>query len=167
MLPDLLAPRLRLVVVGTAAGLCSAARGHYYACRGNSFWQLLHDSGIVDRPLGPADDAQLPALGIGLTDLAKGVAQSHDRGLRYDVPGLVGKLEVVRPGWVAFHGKTAAGAVARALGQPKPGLGPVDWRVAGAEVFVLPSASGANRRRDYDGLPTRLEWWRQLAALLG
>jgi TDG/mug DNA glycosylase family protein len=39
----------------------------------------------------------------------------------------------------------------------------VDWTIGDAEVFVLPSSSGANRRRDYDGRATRVEWWRELA----
>jgi TDG/mug DNA glycosylase family protein len=32
-------------------------------------------------------------------------------------------------------------------------------------VFVLPGVSGATRRKDYDGRPTRVAWWRELAAL--
>jgi double-stranded uracil-DNA glycosylase len=31
---------------------------------------------------------------------------------------------------------------------------------------VLPSSSGANRRRDYDGRPSRLDWWSELADYL-
>jgi TDG/mug DNA glycosylase family protein len=34
-------------------------------------------------------------------------------------------------------------------------------------VFVLPGVSGANQRKDYDGRPNRLSWWRDLAALSG
>jgi TDG/mug DNA glycosylase family protein len=34
-------------------------------------------------------------------------------------------------------------------------------------VFVLPGTSGANRRKDYDGRPNRIAWWRDLAALAG
>jgi TDG/mug DNA glycosylase family protein len=36
-----------------------------------------------------------------------------------------------------------------------------------ARVFVLPSSSGANRRRSYDGRPTRVAWWSELAQQLG
>lgn len=39
--PDLLAPHLRLVFCGTAAGNVSAARGAYYAGPGNQFWPIL------------------------------------------------------------------------------------------------------------------------------
>ncbi len=163
MLPDILAPGLKLVIVGTAAGETSAARGHYYAGPGNDFWALMYDSGLVPERLGPADDHRLPEHGIGLTDLNKTVAQSHDRGLTYDVDGFVAKIAEVAPAWVAFHGKTAAKAYTQAVGAPKPALGELAGDIAGARVFVLPSASGANRRATYDGRRTRLEWWAELA----
>jgi hypothetical protein len=35
--------------------------------------------------------------------------------------------------------------------------------IAGARLFVLPSASEANRRATYDGRRARLEWWAELA----
>jgi len=47
------------------------------------------------------------------------------------------------------------------------GLGVTDWYLAPAQVFVLPGTSGANRRKDYDGRPDRLSWWKDLAALAG
>ena len=40
-----------------------------------------------------------------------------------------------------------------------------DWGIGTSEVFVLPGTSGANQRKDYDGRPNRLAWWRELAAL--
>ncbi len=165
VLPDILAPGDDVVFCGTAVGECSARRGHYYAGRGNAFWRLLHQAGFTPEQLGPEDDVTLPSYGLGLTDLVKNLAQSHDRGLPFDVPTFVGKVEAVRPRWVAFTGKVAGSAAARVLGHRKPSLGPQDWTVAGAQVFVLPSSSGANQRREYDGRPTRLDWWAELAAL--
>jgi TDG/mug DNA glycosylase family protein len=168
MLPDILRPGLRLVICGTAAGTVSAARGHYYAGPGNEFWQLLHDSGLVSARLRPEQDTELLQYGIGLTDLVKGTAQSNDRGLRrrYDVANLTSKIESVAPAWLALHGKEAGKAVARDIGRAAPGLGMQDWRVSGANTFVLPNASGANRGGPYDGRATRLEWWNELARLL-
>ena len=78
-------------------------------------------------------------------------------------------VERWRPAWVAFTSKGTAAYAARALGHRpgprEPGLGVVDWDVAGAEVFVLPGTSGANQRKDYDGRPNRLSWWRDLAQI--
>ena len=42
----------------------------------------------------------------------------------------------------------------------RPGLGIAAWGIGRSEVFVLPGTSGANRRKDYDGRPDRLAWWR-------
>jgi TDG/mug DNA glycosylase family protein len=71
------------------------------------------------------------------------------------------------PEWLAFTSKGVAHEAARALRIPKPGLGQADWYIGQTQVFVLPGTSGANQRKDYDGRPTRIAWWRDLAALSG
>ena len=148
---------------GTAPGLASAAARHYYAGPGNAFCALLHESGLVPEPMRPADDARVLEFGIGLTDLVKTMAQSHDRGLPYDVAALDQRIEACSPGWLAFTSKAAGGAAARWAGQRPPALGPQAWSIGGARVFVLPSPSGRNQgRASYDGRATRLEWWREL-----
>lgn len=167
VLPDHLRPGLRVVFCGTAPGLVSAARGHYYAGPGNAFWSLLHEAGFTPVRLEPDADSSLPDLGIGLTDLVKTMAQSHDRGLPYDVAGLERRIGAVRPAWLAFTSKEAGAAAARWLGEPRPILGRQEWTLGGARVFVLPSPSGRNQgRASYDGRATRLEWWRELAELV-
>jgi TDG/mug DNA glycosylase family protein len=166
MLPDYLVPGLRVVLVGTAVGEQSFARGHYYAGRGNSFWRLLCEAGLTASRLTPEDDATLPNFGIGLTDLVKSVAQSHDRGLteHYDVPGFETKIAKYQPSVVAFTSKEAATVVARTDRYRAPSFGPAPWTVGGRPVFVLPSPSGSNNRRTD---PTREEWWRRLANFIG
>ena len=155
-----------MVFCGTAPGVASARAGHYYAGPGNRFWPFLYEAGFVPAPLTPADDARVGEWRIGLTDLVKNVAQSHDRGLPYDVPALATKVSAHGPSWLAFTSKEAGKAAARHLGEPMRGLGEQPWRLADARVFVLPSPSGRNQgRRSYDGRPTRLEWWAELATL--
>ncbi|WP_174442329.1 mismatch-specific DNA-glycosylase [Demequina gelatinilytica] len=167
MLPDRLAPGLRVVFCGTSPGLASAARGHYYAGPGNRFWEYLGAARIVPEPLGPEDDARVTGFGVGLTDLVKTMAQSHDRGLPYDVPALAAKVAAHRPRWIAFTSKEAGAQASRWLGHPRPGLGIQEWLFAGARVFVLPSPSGRNQgRAHYDGRPGRLAWWEELASAL-
>lgn len=164
MLPDIVRPGLALVIVGTAVGTASAARRHYYAGRGNRFWSLLHESSLVPERLGPEDDQSLLEHGVGLTDLNKTVAQSHDRGLRYDVAAFAERIAEVQPRWVAFNGLTAGKEWARAVGRVRPSLGIVpSASVAGARVFVLPNSSGANTHQTY---PQKLEWWSALAELV-
>lgn len=166
VLPDLLADDLRLVIVGTAVGECSARRGHYYAGPGQSFWRLLAGARLTPELLVPHQDAALLDHGIGLSDLVKDVAQSHDRGLAFDVPTLADKIARHRPAWLALNGKIAGEACARWVGRRRPSLGLQDWTLVDVPVLVLPSSSGANRRRDYDGRPDRAAWWDELGELV-
>src|SRR5271163_4560352 len=105
VLPDYLAPGLDLVLVGTAVGTKSAERGHYYAGPGNEFWRFLFAASLVPMPLGPADDLRLPSYGIGLTDLVKSVAQSHDRGLVWEFEPFTAGITRYQPRVVAFTSK--------------------------------------------------------------
>jgi TDG/mug DNA glycosylase family protein len=169
-LPDYLAPDLRVVFCGTAAGTTSASLGHYYAGNGNLFWTYLYRARITAEPLFPSSDRRVLEFGVGLTDLAKKVAASSDRGLRqhYDVPSFIAKIERYQPLWVAFHGKEAANVVSRALGHGGAvAFGTQKWTVANAQTFVLPSASGANRDPSrLEGKADRIEWFKELARLL-
>jgi hypothetical protein len=112
VLPDYLAPGLRVVFCGTAVSTTPASRGHYYAGPGNEFWPLLHESGLTPVLLTPDEDARVLEFGLGLTDLAKTVAASSDAGLgaHYDIDGFVEKIEGLPPAWLAFHGKAAGKA---------------------------------------------------------
>lgn len=163
VLPDIVEPDLRVLFCGTAVP-CAAARGHYHAGPGDDFWRLLHEAGLTPRRLSPYDDGTLSTYGYGLTDLVRRPLSSG-RAPAYDVASLVHTLRAYRPRWLAFTSKTAGQAAARGLGLPLPGLGPADWELGGSAVFVLPSPSGANRRRDYDGRATRVEWWGELRQL--
>lgn len=61
-LTDILEPNLICVFVGTNPGVMTATAGHAYAHPSNSFWKLLHSSGLTDRRLKPEEDHTLPAL---------------------------------------------------------------------------------------------------------
>ena len=152
VMPDILAPGLDVVFCGTAPGERSAARGHYFAGHGNRFWNFLHESGLTDELLAPEDDRRLPEFGIGLTDLVKDAAQSHDRGLDFSgTPELERRLLPAAPRWVAFAGITAGAQAVKVFGALRPRHGAQDWTVAGARVFVVTNPSGANARGPWDG----------------
>lgn len=167
-LSSILAPGLAAVLCGTAVAENSERRGHYYAGSGNEFWKLLYASGLTGELLAPERDRELIRHGLGVTDLVSGISQSHDRGLRakYDVPELISVLGEYRPRFVAFTSLEAGKAAARHVGVRAPMLGLQPWSLAGICVYVLPSPSGANRRRDYQGKPTRLHWWADFADVL-
>jgi len=171
VLPGYLAPGLRVVFCGTAVSTTSAARGHYYAGPGNEFWPFLHQSGLTPVRLTPDQDACILEFGLGLTDLAKSVAASSDAGLgsHYDIDAVVEKIERFAPRWLAFHGKTAGGVASNALGHGAAvTLGEQPWSVGSSPVFVLPSAGAANRDpKRLEGRASRVDWFRDLAALAG
>jgi TDG/mug DNA glycosylase family protein len=161
-LPDLVGAEPLIVFCGLACAESTTVREHYYAGGGNSFWQMLHRSGLAPSELSPEQDESVVGLGLGLTDL---VRHGSTTPPTWDVDDLVAKVERWQPEWLAFTSKTVAQGAARALGLRKPQLGVAEWELAGVPVFVLPGTSGANQRKDYDGRPDRLSWWRDLAAL--
>jgi TDG/mug DNA glycosylase family protein len=159
VLPDILAPGLRVIFCGTAAGTASARTKAYYAGPGNSFWETLHSTGLTPVRLAPSEFGRLPEFGIGLTDICK-VLHGSDAEVgtvEFDVAGLQARIAEAEPNCLAFNGKNAArGALERAVD-----FGPQLERIGGAEVWVLPSTSGAARRY-WDIRP-----WQQLARTCG
>lgn len=144
MLPDLLAPGLDVVFCGTAASRVSAARGHYYAGPGNRFWPLLFETGLTPHLFAPTQDHHLPALGLGLTDLAKSAA-----GMDRDIPAsayaparLAELVARLHPKRLAFTSLTAAKI---ALGARHPAGRAQSARFNDLPIWVLPSPSGAAR----------------------
>src|SRR5919108_231547 len=68
--PDVLAPGLRVVFCGINPGRWSASAGAHFANPRNDFWRLLHDAAFTPRLYAPAEQHDLPALGLGLTNAA-------------------------------------------------------------------------------------------------
>jgi TDG/mug DNA glycosylase family protein len=158
ILPDLLRPGLDLVFCGTAAGRRSAEQAAYYAHPGNLFWRALHAVALTPRLFAPAEYPQLPALGIGLTDLAKHHVGNDDELPRdaFDAAALRERIERHAPRVLAFTSKAAARA---ALGRAAD-YGLQEERYGPTQLFVLPSPSG-QARGHWDLAP-----WHALAALV-
>ena len=157
VLPDVLAPGLRIVFCGTAPGTASARAGAYYAGRGNRFWPTLFEIGLTPVLLLPSEFTGLLEFGFGLTDVSK-TASGSDRevGRRGSDPRrLATTIAAVAPANLAFNGKNAA---RMGLGRPVA-YGPRPERLGGAKVWVLPSTSGA-ANGFWD-----IEPWRDLASV--
>lgn len=158
LVPDLLAPNLKLVFCGTAPSKASAAARAYYAKPGNRFWPALHAVGLTPRRFAPHEYPELLSLGMGLTDLCK-VHSGTDAELpgdAFDVPALKRKLRKFNPRLVAFTSKNAAQA---AFGHA------VDYglqaeRIGEVEAFVLCSPSGLATRFFDIGI------WKQLSSIV-
>ena len=161
-LPDHLRRGMKLIVVGCNPGDRSARVGHYYAGRGNEFWPLLYDAGIVPELLEAKDDKRVIEFGVGLTDLVKRATRGVEEIERQEFAEgrilLAQKLAEYAPRVLAFNGKI----VYEKFAQSKCKLGLQKKKLYGAHVFVLPSTSGQNAI----GQGVKRRYFRQLGALL-
>ncbi len=160
-LPDLLAPDLRLVFVGTAASNRSAAEGAYYAHPGNRFWPTLFEVGLTPRLYAPREFRDLLTLGIGFTDMSKrGSGMDHNVSADdFDAVRFTAAMRQHRPRAIAFTSKKAA-SVFYGVPTQKISLGAQPPQADFPSVFVLASPSGAATRY-WDIGP-----WRELAAFV-
>ena len=69
VVPDVVAEDLRVLFCGINPGLYTAWAGHHFARPGNRFWPALHASGFTPRLLRPAEEQELLALGLGVTNV--------------------------------------------------------------------------------------------------
>ncbi len=165
MLPDHLCQGLRAIFIGINPGIRSAETGHHYAGRGNRFWPLLHDAGLIHEPLEAQQDARLPSMGFGLSNIVErvtpGVAQLAGAELAAGSLTLREKLAAYRPEWAVFVGLT----VYRAMFQHRGRLacGPQEPALGDTRCWVVPNPSGRNTHYTYDAL---LALYRRLAEQL-
>jgi TDG/mug DNA glycosylase family protein len=155
ILPDVLAPGLRVVFCGTAAGTASARAAAYYAHPQNRFWVTLHEVGLTPVVFHPSEFVRLPEFGIGLTDASKtAVGSDREVGRRgVDPARLAAAIGAAGPDHLAFNSKRSAELI---LGR-KVEYGRQPERIGGSPVWVLPSTSPA-ARGSWD-----IEPWRDLA----
>jgi len=149
-LEDVIAPGLDILFVGINPSTLSANVGHHFARNTNRFYRALFEGGLTPRLYAPEEDATLPEIGIGITNIAgrpTGMAQELKRH-EYEAgrEPLREKVRRYRPLIVAFAGRMAATGY---YGKPRP-LGPQDGDIEGARVFVAPSPSAANKAHHPD-----------------
>ena len=157
--PDVLAPGLEVVFCGINPGFVSAAAGAHFANPRNDFWRLLHAAGFTPRLLEPAEQHDLVAVGLGVTNAALRTTRGSGDLRRADFAGAAERLERIaaelRPGWIAFVGKEAY----RGTFNERPELGEQQRRLATTRLFVLPSTSPANAAVSWE---ERLGWFEDL-----
>jgi TDG/mug DNA glycosylase family protein len=159
--PDLLAPGLRLVLVGINPGRASAAAAAHFANPRNDFWRLLEASGLTPELLGPERQREVLRFGIGITNAALRTTPGSGDLRAADFAGSAARLEriarEVAPAVMAFVGKEAY----RGSFGERPDLGLQDRTLGTTRLFVLPSTSPANAAVPW---ADRLRWFRELAA---
>jgi TDG/mug DNA glycosylase family protein len=144
-LPDLVAPGLRVMLVGINPSLWSGWSGYHFGRPSNRLWTTLHEAGLTPRRLGPEDTDELLAAGIGITNLvARATARADeltDEEIRAGVPRLEELIARWRPRVAAVLGVTAYRV---AFSRPKAVVGRQPEMLAGSVLWVLPNPSGLN-----------------------
>ncbi|HZG89447.1 MAG TPA: G/U mismatch-specific DNA glycosylase [Pseudonocardia sp.] len=145
VLPGPADPPLRVLFCGINPGLVSAATNHHFARPGNRFWPALHASGFTPRRLLPAEQGELRALGLGITNMApRATARADELSAAELVAGgqrLRALVAEHRPAWLAVVGITA---YRTAFAEPRASVGPQPDRWGGTRIWVLPNPSGLN-----------------------
>ncbi|MBD0329543.1 MAG: NUDIX domain-containing protein [Thermoleophilia bacterium] len=162
-LPDVLAPRLRVIFCGINPGRVSAAAGAHFANPRNDFWRLLYAAGFTPRLLAPHEQHEAPRFGAGITNAAQRTTRGSGDLRRGDFAGAAERLErlarELEPLAIAFVGKEAYRG---AFGE-RARLGLQERRLGDSLVFVLPSTSPANAAVSYE---ERLRWFSALRGLV-
>ncbi|WP_045741366.1 G/U mismatch-specific DNA glycosylase [Actinoplanes rectilineatus] len=144
-IPDVIGPDLRVLFSGINPSLWSAATGFHFARPGNRFWPTLHGAGFTGRLLHPSEQHLLPALGLGITNVAaRATARADELTPAELTAGGEILTEVVRrtaPRFVAILGVTAYRA---AFARPRARIGLQPDGIGDARVWVLPNPSGLN-----------------------
>ena len=145
IVPDVIAPELKVLFCGINPGLYSAWAGHHFARPGNRFWPALFASGFTDRLLRPEQEGELLRLGYGLTNLVERATVASDELTREELQAggqlFEKKVRKYRPKTVAILGVSA---YRLAFDRPAAKVGEQAQRIAGALVWVLPNPSGLN-----------------------
>ena len=155
-LDDVLAPALRVLLVGINPGLYSAAIGHNFGRPGNRFWKVLALAGFTPRVLAPHEERELLRYGLGLTNLvARATARAEEltrAELNLGGARLVQLAATLEPKVVAILGVSAYRV---AFQKPKAQLGLQPELLAQSRLWVVPNPSGLNAHHQLPEL-TRL-----------
>lgn len=162
---DLIAPGVRVLLVGINPSLWSGHAGYHFARPTNRLWRTLHEAGFTPRQLHPSEYADLLAAGIGVTNL---VARATARGdevtageLRVGAAIVAGLAERYAPAYVAFLGLTAYRV---AFGRAKAHVGMQPEPLGPSKTWLLPNPSGLNASYQQPALTAAYRELREAAA---
>jgi double-stranded uracil-DNA glycosylase len=160
VVPDLIAPGLRVLFCGINPGLYTAAIGHHFGRPGNRFWPALAGSGFTPRLFAPWEEHLLLDLGLGITNMVArttaAASSLSDDEYREGARNLEVKAARYRPRVIAFLG---IGSYRVAFGRPKAALGLQHETLADSTLWLLPSPSGLNANHQ---LPDLVALFREL-----
>ncbi|MET0795655.1 MAG: mismatch-specific DNA-glycosylase [Polyangiaceae bacterium] len=165
-LPDIVGPKLDVLIVAINPSLQSAEAGHSFSSKGNPFWRLLYEAGLTPELLPAEDERRLLEFGIGLTSSAvratRAASELTQKERLTGARRVEQQIAKLRPRFVALLGLTLYPVFFPGGLERGPGLKVA--KLAGAALFVLPNPSGRNRA--YPGFEKKLVWYRALAEVV-
>ncbi|MFF8372631.1 G/U mismatch-specific DNA glycosylase [Streptomyces lydicus] len=145
LVPDVVASGLHVLFCGINPGLMTAVTGHHFARPGNRFWPVLHAAGFTPRRFRPDEQEELPAHGLGITNVvARATARADElTAAEYREGGrlLAEKVARLRPRWLAVAGVTAYRV---AFDDKHAVIGPQERTLGDTRIWALPNPSGLN-----------------------
>ncbi len=157
---DLVGPGLRVLFCGINPGRLSGELGLHFARAGNRFWKLLYAGGFTDRLLHPSEQAILPSLGIGITNLAArttaAASELSSEELRAGANLLEEKTQKLVPRCIAFLGLQAYRTAFR---RPQAVIGKQAETLGSTDLWLLPNPSGLQAHYQ---LPEMTDLFREL-----
>lgn len=147
VVPDIVAPGLKILFVGINPGLRSAALKHHFAGHSNRFWKLLHGAGFTLVKFSPLEDRELLSLGYGITNIVPRTtataAELTKEEFRAGAEVLKELITELQPKIVAYLGKDVYRHISMQTNFTW-GEQPLQL-LSGVIDFVLPNPSGLNR----------------------
>jgi TDG/mug DNA glycosylase family protein len=144
-LPDVIAPKLRVLFCGINPGLYTAAVQQHFGRPGNRFWPVLHGAGFTPRLFHPSEQRALLPLGYGITNLVArataAAAELSDDELAAGARILARKVLEYTPRVLAIVG---IGAYRTGFARPRTALGLQAETIGATKIWVLPNPSGLN-----------------------
>ncbi len=142
--PDVIAENLNVLFCGINPGLYSAAVGHHFAGPGNLFWPTIYKAGLTPRLLTAFDEAELAALGFGVTNLVPRASKDAEdltkEELRAGAGTVKRKVRKFKPRFLAVLGLAA---YRTAFEHSKAQVG-YQESIGSTKVYLLPNPSGLN-----------------------
>jgi double-stranded uracil-DNA glycosylase len=145
LVPDIVAPNLKVLFCGINPGLYTAYMGHHFARPGNRFWPALHAGGFTDRLLHPSENGELLKSGYGISNMVPRATVRADELTRDELKAgakrLVKLVKRYRPKFLAVLGVMSYRI---AFDRPKAVLGLQEDTIGSTKIWVLPNPSGLN-----------------------
>lgn len=145
IVPDVIAPGIKVLFCGINPGLYSAAIGHHFGRPGNRFWPALYAAGFTPRLFSPYEDQDLLKFGYGITNIIKRATAAADELSRAELIAggriIEEKVQRFAPNFLAILGLTAYRA---AFNTPRARIGLQPGGIGDTRLWVLPNPSGLN-----------------------